>query len=138
MPNPIITNSDTSELEMFNGTFADRSVTVPASTTLLKGTALGYNTTTSKTVGSESDGTDGEDATRFLLMQDLVNDTVSAVDSSARVMISGEVDGSKILFLNGTDTLDTDIVSGLTVRDSMKTEGLIAVFRTTEDILDNQ
>ena len=139
MPNPTIVNSDTSELEMFNGVFRDRTVTVPAATTLAKYTVLGFDTTAGDTIGMESDNADGADVPRFILMEELVNLTAGAVDSAnVQVMVEGEIDQDLLVFVNGTDTVDTAIVSGVLVKDAMKTEGLIATSRMTLDELDNQ
>lgn len=139
MANPTIVNSDTSELEMFNGVFRDRTVTVPATTTLAKYTVLGFDNTAGDTIGMESDNAVGADAPRFILMEELVNLTAGAVDkANVQVMVEGEIDKDLLVFVNGTDTIETAIVSGVLVKDAMKTEGLIATSRMVLDELDNQ
>jgi len=140
MANPTITNSDVSSLLMFNGIFRDRSVTVGIGEVLAVNTVLGYDDTNSKTIACISTGTDGEDVPRFILMEELDNSAgIAAKDFDlTQVLVGGEVDAAFVVFDNGTDTLDTDTSAGRTMRDSLKTEGIITTPRTVEDELDNQ
>lgn len=97
------------------------------------------NANLGKTVACVSTGANGEDYPRFILAQEIDNSAgVSALTSSVRVMVSGEIDGSLAVFDNGTDTMDTTISSGVTMRDAFKTEGILDTSLTVEDELDNQ
>lgn len=136
---PVISNSDLSEIAMFNNTFGDRTVTVPAATTLAKYTVLGWDATAGELIACESDNAVGADAPTLIVMQEIVNETAGAVDySNIRVMLEGEFDADLIVFANGTDTLDTANTAGILLRDGLKTEGLIAVERNDLSKLDNQ
>ena len=136
---PTITNSDTSELQTFNGIFRDRVVTVGAGDTLAKYTVLGIENVTNNFVLFASAAVDGSNTPRTILMQEIVNATGGALDYTVQVMTGGEFDGSNVVFDNGTDTLVTDIAGlGVNVEDAMKTEGLTNTFRQIEDELDNQ
>lgn len=87
-----------------------------------------------------SDATDGSDAPRFVLMEEVDNSAGVAITEfdNIQVMVEGEVDGAKLVFDNGTDTLDTLTSAGITMRDALKTEGIITTVRSVEDELDNQ
>ena len=136
---PIISNTDLNEMQMFDGVFRPRTVTAAAGQTIAKYTVLGYDATNSKTIPADSTGTDGEDAPRFVAMAEIDNSGGGApVDVEMQVLVEGEVDGSFLIFQNGTDTLDTDTSAGIPMRDALKTEGIITTSRTICDELDNQ
>lgn len=109
-----------------------------ADLTTVAGTAVNANL--GKTVACISTGANGEDVPRFVLAEALSNATgqASADFANVQVLVEGEVDGAKLVFDNGTDTLATKISSGLTMKDALKTEGIITTTRTVEDNLDNQ
>ena len=54
MANPVITNSDVSELEMFNGVFRDRTVQVGAGEVLAESTVLGIAAGSAASAGSQT------------------------------------------------------------------------------------
>ena len=103
-------------------------------------TVAGAAAVAATTVICASDATDGSDYPRSILMEALDNSsggTATEFDN-IQVMVEGEFDQTKIVFDNGTDTIDTETTGGVTMKDAMKTEGLIATFRQVEDELDNQ
>jgi hypothetical protein len=126
---PVTTEWDNSQLALRNCLFDDATITVPATTTLAKGTVLGPLTASGAYTGFATDGAAGEDAPVAILMQELVNDTGAPVDvSNARVLLSGEVSADLLVFANGTDTVDTQIAaSGVLVKTAMKNNGITAV-----------
>lgn len=83
---------------------------------------------------------DGSDRPRMILMQALDNSAgnAAATFTNVQVLMCGEFRDSKIVFDNGTDTLDTITKSNISMRDALKSEGLYAVSMTELNILDNQ
>lgn len=141
---PTITNSDTSDLLTFNGIFRPRILTLAASDVLAKYTVLGIRTSDGEFTLCKSTATDGSQMPKAILMEEVTNGVASEASVTVQVMLSGEFDGSHLVFDNGTDTLSTLVTPSATDADSIKIEdalaqvGLINTFRSVEDELDNQ
>lgn len=102
-------------------------------------TVAGAAATAQAVVLCASTATDGSDKPRFVLAQELDNSAgVSPATFEAQVLVSGEVDGSLLVFDNGSDDLDTLTSDGVSMRDALKSENIITTFRSVEDELDNQ
>jgi hypothetical protein len=132
MPNPEITNVNSSQAFKMNCVFDDRSVEVAANTDLAVGTVLGIITQSTET----NQGSYGEFSTAksngleipvAVLAQAVSNATGAAVKKvNVRVCLQGQVDGEKLVLANSA-TLNTLCASGKTVKDELKAEGIIAL-----------
>lgn len=80
-------------------------VTVPANTTFAAGLVLGQQTSGLKFVRHDTDGTDdGRRTEAGILFAPLVNDTGSAVDYDATILVrDAEVNGSDLTYEAGAD-----------------------------------
>lgn len=63
------------------------TVTVPASTTLRAGRVMGQNTSSGKFVEYDNGSSDGREEAAGVLLNELVNDTVGAVDVTASMVV---------------------------------------------------
>lgn len=81
------------------------TVTVPANTTFAAGMVLGQQTSGLKFVRHDTDGTDdGRRTEAGLLFANLVNDTVSAVDFDATILVrDAEVNGTDLTYEDGAN-----------------------------------
>lgn len=81
------------------------TVTVPANTTFAAGMVLGQQTSGLKFVRHDTDGTDdGRRTEAGLLFANLVNDTGSAVDFDATILVrDAEVNGTDLTYEDGAD-----------------------------------
>lgn len=137
---PTITNSDTSDIAVFDNEYSPRTVTVAAGEVLARGTVLAEDTTNDTVIICESDSATGADAPRFILMQELDNSAgQAAAEFTVQVMVKGGFDADNIVFDNGADTLDTvGATTARRMRNVLNDQGLIAVERADLSVLDNQ
>jgi len=146
--NPAITAYETSNIFLRDLKFDRVTVTVPATTTLSKGTVLGQNVTSKDYEGSDSTGTSGSQKPVVVLAEDLVNSTGSPVDkANVKVCVKGEVDEDNLTLVNGSDDFDsnvviatgdasTDITLG-TFREVLRSAGVILRKGQEQTFLDN-
>ena len=137
---PTITNSDTSDIAVFDNEYSPRTVTVAAGEVLARGTVLAEDTTNDTVIICKSDSVTGADAPRFILMQELDNSAgQAAAEFTVQVMVKGGFDADNIVFDNGADTLDTvGVTTTRRMRNVLNDQGLIAVERADLSVLDNQ
>lgn len=75
------------------------TVTIPANTTLEAGTVMGVITSSGKYVRQDSNAANGSQNHAGLLFEPLVNDTGSAVDSAATIVVrDAEVEKAKLTY----------------------------------------
>lgn len=119
-----MTHIDNSKV-FHEGTYADVTVKVPANTTYKEGTVLGRNSdgdlvafSTANNVAATSTTTGFTTTPLYILAQDLINSTASAVEKNlVRVFDGGVVDINKLIFVNTADASDK------TVFDALKENG---------------
>jgi len=108
-----------------SGKFTDKTVTVPATTTLLKGTVLGEIITSGKLLKCAAASTDGSQVPTYVLAQDVTNATEASVDfSNVRVLREGEIDSTKLIF-SGAETVNTSVASEGTMGTLLKRSGIL-------------
>ncbi len=103
MPNPIITNQDTSSLVVFNGQYSDITLNAGGAVIYPKGTVLAFDAAAAKWKITES-GTPAVANAKALLSQ--TTEFPGAGDKLVRAVIGGEVDADLLVF-DGSDDLDT-------------------------------
>ncbi len=123
MANPQINNYDTSKIFVFDNRFETATYTNPEGddVTLLKGTVMGRIAASNKILPLESNASDGSQYPIGILADDYeVGYTESATLTFCK---SGDVVESKIIFYNGTDTVNT-VVSSRTLGDRIQGDSL--------------
>jgi len=97
-------------LVVANGTFKQtaniETVTVPANTTLKKGSVLGKITDTGKYVLSDDGASDGSEVAVAILAKEIVNDTGSDADYEELVFKAGSLNSLGVTF-GGNHTIET-------------------------------
>jgi hypothetical protein len=118
----------------YKATLREDTVTVPANTTLLRGTILGEVFATGKLAKFVKTSVNGAEVPMAILNRDLANATNASVDMVSDVIILGIVNENKLALDSGV-TLD-DIISGVVnettvykgkIRTVMKNNGILAV-----------
>lgn len=123
MANPQINNYNTSKIFVFDNRFETATYTNPEGddVTLLKGTVMGRIAASNKILPLESNASDGSQYPIGILADDyVVGYTESATLTFCK---SGDVVESKIIFYNGTDTVNT-VVSTRTLGDRIQGDSL--------------
>jgi hypothetical protein len=118
----------------YKATIREDTVTVPANTTLLKGTILGEVSNTGKLAKFIKTNTDGSEMPMAILNRDISNNTASATDMTANVIILGIVNEDKLALDVGvtlddiiSGTIDEETISKGKIRTVMKNNGILAV-----------
>ena len=123
MANPLIANYDTSKIFVRDNQFQTGTYTNPEGddVTLLKGTVMGRIASTNKLLPLESTASDGSQFPIGILAD---NYTVGYTESATLTFCkAGDVVESKIIFANGTDTVNT-VVSTRTIGDRIQGDSL--------------
>lgn len=123
MANPLIANYDTSKIFVRDNQFQTGTYTNPEGddVTLLKGTVMGRIASTNKLLPLESTASDGSQFPIGILAD---NYTVGYTESATLTFCkAGDVVESKIIFANGTDTVNT-VVSTRTLGDRIQGDSL--------------
>lgn len=123
MANPQINNYNTSKIFVFDNRFETAEYTNPENdeVTLLKGTVMGRVSGTNKILPLESNASDGSQYPIGILADDYVVDYTET--ATLTFCKSGDVVQRKIVFANGTDTVET-VVSGRTLGDRIQGDSL--------------
>jgi hypothetical protein len=118
----------------YKATLREDTVTVPANTTLLRGTILGEVSATGKLAKFVKSNIDGTEIPMAILNRDLTNATGTATAMTADVIILGILNENKLALDTGV-TLD-DIIAGEVdevmvyrgkIRTVLKNNGILAV-----------
>lgn len=110
-----MTTIDNSKI-FLKGGFTDVTVSVPAKTTLLEGTVLGFDADGALIPFNTTDCTNAQ----YVLAQDLANTTNSVVErGNVRAFEWGEVNGEKLIFTASGESLTAEI------KANMKANGII-------------
>jgi hypothetical protein len=118
----------------YKATIREDTITVPANTTLLRGTILGEVSVTGKLAKFVKTNTNGTEIPIAILNRDIANTANSSADMTADVIILGIVNEYK-LALDPNVTLD-DIIAGEVdevmvykgkIRTVLKNNGILAV-----------
>jgi hypothetical protein len=142
MSNPVITSVDTKTVFKSDLVFVDRSVEVPALTTLAVGTVLGILTASGQTnrgaMGGFNSGlSSGVEVPVAVLAEELINDgSVAEKKDNVRVCAKGVVDGASLVFVNSSDDLE-DLLSGTKIKDALLAKGIIVESYKEQTYLDN-
>lgn len=123
MPNPLIANYDNSNIFVLNNQYETATYTNPEGddVTLLKGTVMGRIAASNKIIPLESTASDGSQYPIGILADDY---TVEYTESATLTFCkAGDVVKSKIVFYNGTDTVET-VVSSRTLGDRIQGDSL--------------
>jgi hypothetical protein len=123
MVNPQINNYDTSKIFVFGNEFQTATYTNPEGddVTLLKDTVMGRVSATNEILPLESTASDGSQFPIGILADDY---TVDYTESATLTFCkAGAVVESKIIFYNGTDTVET-VVSSRTLGDRIQGDSL--------------
>lgn len=103
------------------GTYADVTVKVPANTTYKEGTVLGRNSSGDLVAYSTANNVAATSTTAafvteplYILAQDLINSTASAVEKNlVRVFDGGVVDVNKLIFVKSEDATTKTVLDDL-------------------------
>ncbi len=104
-----MTTIDNSKI-FLGGVFTDADVYVAANTTYYAGTVLGRNVSgklvafsSDNNVAAANDDPAFNTSPLYILAQDIVNATSSAIEQTCRVYECGEIDASKVIFVKAAD-----------------------------------
>lgn len=139
MANPQINNYDLTKIFVGNNRFMSGTYTNPSSgeVTLAKGTVMGRIASTGKLIPLTSNASDGSQFPVGVLADDYVVDYTES--ATITICISGDVVVTKLVFGNGTDTINT-VVSSQRLIDRIQGQsaGIILVGSTQLTGIDNQ
>jgi NAD(P)H-nitrite reductase large subunit len=118
----------------YKATLREDTVTVPAKTTLLKGTLLGEVSSTGKLKKFVKTSVDGSEMPMAILNRDLTNAAASAADMTADVIILGIINENKLALDAGVTlddiisaTVEEEVISKGKIRTVMKNNGILAI-----------
>lgn len=135
MPNPEISNNDSTKLDLYNALYEDITLEVLGADTIVENTCLAYDRATNTYKATVS--TVAATATASAILKEGKIFT-GAGTATARALIGGEVRGDLIIFDNGSDTLDTVPAAEDSFRVQLRKYGIIARADRDLDELDNQ
>ena len=123
MANPQVNNYDISQIFVFDNRFETATYTNPTGdeVTLAKGTVMGRVASTNKVIPLVSSASDGSQYPIGILADDYVVDYTES--QTVTFCKSGDVVKNKIIFANGTDTVNT-VVSERTLGDRIQGDSL--------------
>lgn len=133
MANSTITNVDSGSVEISGGEFQDDTITFAGADTFVSGTILARDTGTNKLVIYVKGGVAaGNGIPCVVLTTDVV--ATGAGDESARVMIKGNVNKSRLVIDADGDASNVDAV----VVDELRARGITSIAVSQLAQLDNQ
>jgi hypothetical protein len=139
MANPQINKYDVTKIFVFNNRYETAEYTNPTGgdVELAKGTVMGRVANTNKVLPLESTANDGSQFPIGVLADNYSVDYTES--ATVTICIAGDVVESKLIFENGTDTVDT-VVSSQTLKDRIQGQsaGIILVGGTQLTGYDNE